>query len=72
MSNDPIVDTSTSALTGNAPLDAKWNSELVPIEDKASGQSLIQQLRRDAKMPLSAIKVDSDKRAALMRVTGLI
>jgi hypothetical protein len=46
--------------------------ELVLIEDKASGQSLIQELRRDAKMPLGAPKVDRDKKATSIRVTGLI
>jgi predicted phage terminase large subunit-like protein len=53
-------------------LDAKWNPELVLIEDKASGQSLIQELRRDTKMPLRAIKVDRDKKSRAHAVTGLI
>ena len=53
-------------------LDAKWNPEVVLIEDKASGQSLIQELRRDTKMPLRAIKVDRDKKSRAYAVTGLI
>jgi predicted phage terminase large subunit-like protein len=33
----------------------------VLIEDKASGQSLIQELKRDTSMPILAVSVDSDK-----------
>jgi hypothetical protein len=42
------------------------------IEDRASGQSLIQDLKRDTRMPLLAIKVDSDKKSRAHAVTGLI
>ena len=42
------------------------------IEDKASGQSLIQELRHDTKMPLRAVKVDRDKKSRARAVTGLI
>jgi predicted phage terminase large subunit-like protein len=35
----------------------------VLIEDKASGQSLIQELKRDTKVPIISIKVDKDKEA---------
>jgi predicted phage terminase large subunit-like protein len=53
-------------------LDAKWHPELVLIEDKSSGQSLIQELRRDTQMPLRPIKVDRDKKSRAHAVTGLI
>jgi predicted phage terminase large subunit-like protein len=39
----------------------KWNPRLLLIEDKASGQSLIQELKRDTPHPVIPIKVDSDK-----------
>ena len=44
----------------------------VIIEDKASGQSLIQELRRDTNIPLLPIKVDADKLARVYAVTPLI
>ena len=40
---------------------AKHNPSAVLIEDKASGQSLIQDFRRDTGLPVVAVKVDSDK-----------
>lgn len=42
------------------------------VEDKASGQSLIQELRRDTKLPVVAIQVDSDKVSRAHAVTPLI
>jgi len=44
----------------------------VLIEDKASGQSLIQEIRRDTKLPVLAIKVDSDKISRAYAVTPVI
>jgi predicted phage terminase large subunit-like protein len=44
----------------------------VLIEDKASGQSLIQELERETKLPVKPIKVDSDKIARVHAVTPLI
>lgn len=43
-----------------------WGPNQLPvsavlIEDAASGQSLIQELRRDTKLPIIAVKVDRDK-----------
>jgi predicted phage terminase large subunit-like protein len=44
----------------------------VLVEDKASGQSLIQELRRDTMLPIIPVKVDSDKIARAFAVTALI
>lgn len=43
----------------------------VLIEDKASGQSLIQELRRSTRIPIKAIKVNADKIARVNAVTPL-
>lgn len=42
------------------------------IEDKASGQSLIQELKRETRIPISAIKVERDKVARVHIVTPII
>ena len=44
----------------------------VYIEDKASGQSLLQELKRDTAIPLKPVKIDSDKTARAYAVTPLI
>jgi predicted phage terminase large subunit-like protein len=44
----------------------------VLTEDAASGQSLIQELRRDTKLPVLAVKVDKEKTARLTAITPLI
>ena len=44
----------------------------VLVEDKASGQSLIQELKRDTPMPVLPIKVDADKVARVNAITPLI
>ncbi len=44
----------------------------VLIEDKASGQSLIQELQRETRIPIKAIKVSADKIARVHAVTPLI
>jgi predicted phage terminase large subunit-like protein len=48
------------------------NPNQILVEDKASGQSLIQELRWDSRLPIIPIKVDSDKRARAEAVTPLI
>ena len=48
----------------------KYNPNLILIEDKASGQSLIQDLSRGI-MPIMAISVDSDKITRANAVSGL-
>lgn len=42
------------------------------IEDKASGQSLLQELQRNTRQPIKAIKVDQDKIARVHSVSPLI
>ena len=42
------------------------------IEDKASGQSLIQELQRNTRLPVKVIKVESDKISRVHSVTPLI
>lgn len=39
----------------------KWGSTSICVEDAASGQSLIQEMRRNTRLPINAIKVDRDK-----------
>ena len=51
---------------------AKWNPDHVIIEDKSSGISLIQQLRRDAHVPIRAIKAVDDKVTRAHTVTGVM
>lgn len=45
---------------------------VVHVEDKASGQSLIQELKRDTAIPIIAVKVDSDKVLRANAITPLI
>jgi predicted phage terminase large subunit-like protein len=42
-------------------MNAQWHPQAFLIEDKASGQSLIQELRLESAIPLVPIKVDTDK-----------
>ena len=46
--------------------------DLVLIEDKASGQSLIQEMQRETIIPIEAIKVDSDKVSRVHLITPLL
>lgn len=50
----------------------KFRVDEVLIEDKASGQSLIQELNRETRIPIKAIKVDKDKLARLNSCSTLI
>ena len=45
---------------------------VVIVEDKASGQSLIQELQRETKIPVLPVRVDSDKVARAYAATPLI
>ena len=47
-------------------------SDAVVVEDKASGQSLIQELQRTTKLPIIPQKVDSDKIARVNAIAPLI
>jgi predicted phage terminase large subunit-like protein len=40
---------------------AEWNPNVVLVEDKASGQSLIQELQENSRLPIHPVKVDADK-----------
>jgi predicted phage terminase large subunit-like protein len=42
------------------------------IEDKASGQSLLQELQRNTRLPIKPIKVEQDKTARVNAITPLI
>ena len=53
-------------------LNNKWNPNAVLIEDKSSGQSLIQDMRRETKMPIIPIMPEGDKVVRLARVSPLI
>lgn len=50
---------------------AKWAPHVVVIEDTAAGQSLIQELRRDTKLPLVPVKADRDKVSRANAVTPI-
>jgi predicted phage terminase large subunit-like protein len=54
-----------------ALLAAEWKPHSILVEDKASGQSLIQELKRDTTFPVLAVKVDSDKISRAQAVTPL-
>jgi predicted phage terminase large subunit-like protein len=53
-------------------LTLKWNPDTVLIEDKASGQSLIQELQNSGRLPIRAIKVDADKVTRATACTPLV
>jgi hypothetical protein len=50
----------------------KWKPDRVLVEDKASGQSLIQELQNNSRLPVKAIRVDSDKVTRATAVTPLV
>jgi predicted phage terminase large subunit-like protein len=49
-----------------------WHSHAVLVEDAASGQSLIQELRAGTTLPVKPIKVDSDKRSRVAAVCPML
>ncbi len=51
---------------------ARFSPEVVLIEDKASGQSLLQDLRRETGLPVVACMPDADKLTRFTRVTPLM
>ncbi len=53
-------------------LAAQWRPTAVLIEDQASGQALIQDLRAATRLPVIAIRPDADKVTRLARVSPLI
>lgn len=50
----------------------QWGANAVLVEDKASGQSLIQDFMVDTGMPVIAVKVDADKVTRTYAVTPMI
>ncbi|MCE3231804.1 MAG: putative phage terminase-like protein [Rickettsiaceae bacterium] len=50
----------------------KWDPDVILIEDKASGQSLIQDLRRESKLVIIPIKCNDSKTMRFSRVTTYI
>jgi predicted phage terminase large subunit-like protein len=53
-------------------LATQWKPNLILVEDRASGQSLIQELKHSNNLPIRAIKVDADKETRAHAVTPLI
>ena len=51
-------------------LAARWRPHSVTVEDKASGQSLIQELRVSTPFPVKPIKIDADKITRASSITG--
>ena len=51
---------------------ARFSPEVILVEDKASGQSLLQDLRLETQLPLIARQPVGDKLARLVRVTPLM
>ncbi|MBF0410987.1 MAG: phage terminase large subunit [Candidatus Riflebacteria bacterium] len=51
---------------------SKWNPSVVLIEDKGSGQSLIQDLRRNTRIPVIAIEPHNDKIVRMSSVSPLM
>jgi len=49
----------------------KWKPQVILIEDKASGQSLLQELKRQTRLPLLPYKVDRDKVARANSITPI-
>lgn len=53
-------------------LAARYRPGRILVEDAASGQSLIQDLRRSTRLPVLPVKVDRDKYSRASAVTGMI
>jgi len=55
-----------------ASLAEQWKPNAILVEDKASGQSLIQELKLSTALPLIPVKADSDKQTRAQAITPLI
>ena len=53
-------------------LAAIWKPSVFLVEDKASGQSLIQELRRDTRLPVIPVQVEGDKYTRACTVTPMV
>lgn len=49
----------------------EWKPNAVLVEDKASGQSLIQELKLSTALPIIPVKTDRDKQTRAQAVTPL-
>ncbi len=49
-----------------------WSPDVVLVEDKASGQSLIQDIKRETRLPIMAVMPKKDKITRLAAVSALI
>ena len=50
----------------------KWHPDVVIVEDKASGQSLIQEIQRETRIPMLAVKADKDKISRANAITPIV
>ena len=50
----------------------EWKPSAILVEDRASGQSLLQELKSATALPVIPIKVDSDKLSRAQAVTAVI
>ena len=50
----------------------EWNPHVILVEDRASGQSLLQEFKVATPLPVIGVKVDSDKWSRAQAVTALI
>lgn len=50
----------------------QWKPSVILVEDRASGQSLVQELRHASPLPIIQVKVDKDKLARAEAITPLI
>jgi predicted phage terminase large subunit-like protein len=55
-----------------AALAKEWKPNAILVEDKASGQSLIQELKQSTPFPVMAIKVDTDKLSRAYAASPLV
>jgi predicted phage terminase large subunit-like protein len=53
-------------------LGREWNPNAILVEDAASGQSLIQELRHENSLPIIPVKIDRDKISRAQSITPLI
>jgi predicted phage terminase large subunit-like protein len=50
----------------------EWKPHAILVEDRASGQSLVQELKHSTALPIIPVKVDTDKIATAQAVTPLM
>jgi predicted phage terminase large subunit-like protein len=55
-----------------ASLAEQWNPNAILVEDRASGQRLIQELKTSTVLPIIPVKVDTDKQTRAQAVTPLM